>query len=171
MAQWLRMKPLPTIPNLPSSMAQGSRRKPLLPNVDLSVGGASAPNFRPSMARWLRMKPLPPIPGFPSSMAQRVAAEAAPTKCRSFCRRGFRPELSAFDGPVAADEAASLNPGLSVFDGAKGRGESRSYKGGSRFVYSCSHSWTAPHRCRNEFRLTEGLQPRTFGPRWPSGGG
>jgi hypothetical protein len=27
-----------------------------------------------------------------------------------------------------ADEAASPNPGLSVFDGAKGRGESRSYQ-------------------------------------------
>jgi hypothetical protein len=68
------------------------------------------------------MKPLPSISGFPSSMAQKVAAKAAPTKCRSFCRRSFRPELSAFDGPVAADEAASPNPGLSAFDGAKGRG-------------------------------------------------
>jgi hypothetical protein len=67
------------------------------------------------------MKPLPTIPGLPSSAAQKVAAEAAPTKI-GFCRRGFRPELSAFDGPVAADEAASHNPRPSVFGGAKGRG-------------------------------------------------
>jgi hypothetical protein len=70
------------------------------------------------MARRLRMKPLPSIPGLPSSVAQRVAAEAAPTKI-GFCRRGFRPELSAFDGPAAADEAASHNPRPSAFDGAR----------------------------------------------------
>jgi hypothetical protein len=68
------------------------------------------------------MKLLPPIPGLPFSVAQKVAAEAAPTKMPIFLRRGFRPELSAFDGPAAADEAASPNPGPSVFDGAKGRG-------------------------------------------------
>jgi hypothetical protein len=55
-------------------------------------------------------------------MTQKVAAEAAPTKMPIFLRRGFRPELSAFDGPAAADEAASPNPRPSVFDGAKGRG-------------------------------------------------
>ena len=82
------------------------------------------------MARWWRMKLLPPIPGLPSSVAQKVAAEAAPTKMPIFLRRGFRPELSAFDGPAAADEAASPNPGPSVFDGAKGRGGSRSYRNG-----------------------------------------
>ena len=113
------MKPLPPIPGLPSSVAQGSRLKPLLPNADLSVGGASAPNFRPSMAWWSRMKPPPTIPGLPSSVAQKVAAEAAPTKCRSFCRRGFSPELSALDGPVVTDEAASHNPRPSVFSGAR----------------------------------------------------
>jgi muramidase (phage lysozyme) len=36
-----------------------------------------------------------------------------------FGRRGFSPELSAFDGPVAADEAASLNPRPSLFGGAR----------------------------------------------------
>jgi hypothetical protein len=66
------------------------------------------------------MKPLPKIPDLLSSVAQKVAAKAAPTKThRSFCRRGFRPELSAFDGPVVADEAASLNPEPSVFGGAR----------------------------------------------------
>jgi hypothetical protein len=70
MARRLRMKPLPPIPGLPSSVAQGSRLKPLLPRCRFSVGGASAPNFRPSMARRLRMKPLPSIPGLPSSVAQ-----------------------------------------------------------------------------------------------------
>jgi hypothetical protein len=69
MARWWRMKPLPTIPGLPPSMAQGSRLKPLLPRP-VFVGGAFAPNFRPSMARWWGMKPLPPIPGLPPSMAQ-----------------------------------------------------------------------------------------------------
>jgi hypothetical protein len=49
-------------------------------------------------------------------MAQRVAAEAAPTKCRSFCRRGFSPELSAFDGAKGVDEAASPNPEPFVID-------------------------------------------------------
>jgi hypothetical protein len=68
------------------------------------------------------MKPLPSIPDLLSSVAQKVAAKAAPTKMPIFCRRGFRPELSAFDGPVVADEAASLNPRSSVFGGAKGRG-------------------------------------------------
>jgi hypothetical protein len=61
-------------------------------------------------------------------MARKVAAKAAPTKCRSFCRRGFRPKLSAFDGPVVVDETASHNPRPSVFEVAKGRGESRSYQ-------------------------------------------
>jgi len=65
------------------------------------------------------MKPPPTIPGLPSSVAQKVAAKAAPTKCRSFCRRGFSPELSALDGPVVADEAASPNPRPSVFGGAR----------------------------------------------------
>ena len=37
-------------------------------------------------------------------------------------RRDLSPELSALDGPVVADEAASPNPGPSLFGGAKGRG-------------------------------------------------
>jgi hypothetical protein len=78
----------------------------------------------------------------------RVAAKAAPTKADpDSCirvpirgrprtdaemnfglQRGFSPELSALDGAKGADEAASPNPGPSVFGGAKGRGESRSYQ-------------------------------------------
>ena len=78
------MKPLPPIPGLPFRWRKRSRLKPLLPNADLSVGGAFAPNFRPSMARWLRMKPLPPIPGLLFSMTQKVAAEAAPKEEMDF---------------------------------------------------------------------------------------
>jgi hypothetical protein len=114
------MKPPPTIPNLSSSMAQGSRRKPLLPKHIVLFGRrgfSPEPAFKIPKAtdEAALHNPEPSVIG-----GARVAAEAAPTQThRSFCRRGFSPELSVFEIPKATDEAASPNPEPSVFDNTR----------------------------------------------------
>jgi hypothetical protein len=75
-----RMKPPPPIPNLPSSMAQGSRLKPLLPK-DIVLFGRRG--FSPESAFKIPKATDEAAPHNPEPSAfddARVAAEAAPTQ-------------------------------------------------------------------------------------------
>jgi hypothetical protein len=76
------------------------------------VGGASAPNL-PSRSPRPRMKAVPHNSEPSTFDDARVAAEAAPTQThRSFCRRGFRPELLPSRSPRPRMKAAPPIPSL-----------------------------------------------------------
>jgi hypothetical protein len=134
MRQRVAAEAAPTILNHRFSMTQGSRLKPLPPNIGFCRRGFSPEHL--------------------SSRTQRVAAEAAPTKHRSFCRRGFSPEPPP-SMTQGSRRKSPLQPRTPVLDDAKGRGESRSSGRGSRptnaalavsahrFVYACPPSRTA----------------------------
>jgi hypothetical protein len=110
--------PSPTIPNLPPSMTQGSRLKPLLPKHIVLFGRRGfRPEPLPSRSQRPRMKAAPCSPEPCAFGGARVAAKAAPTKTTSSFvgRRGFRPE-PAFKIPKATDEAAPHNPEPPIFD-------------------------------------------------------
>ncbi len=111
------MKPLPPIPSLPSSVAQG---RGSYNKIVLLVGGASAPTSAFKIPKAMdEAAPLNPKPSTFDGARSRLKP-LLPKHIVLLVGGAFAPN-SAFKIPRATDEAASPNPKPSVFGGARSR--------------------------------------------------